>query len=201
MAATLEDIFSYLERIEKKETGSEKLFFHSECDSNQTLFEQLNNKRHIAVSAKSLVVGHVLLTFLRQIIDEHEDDWYLSWLEEEEEEEEEDEEEDEEEEEEEEEDEDEEEDQVSVQKIVTQLHNHEKNGAVVHDLSVDGFVHKWSLYQCSGENTFEMVTHKRVVTGIDNWNIYRIGQILGIWPPSYPYVEEDEDEDEDEDDK
>lgn len=74
------DIFECLKKIEEASTEVRKYWFNGEGDSNQTTYEYLSNNLKICVMAKDKKVALVLHTFLRQIIDKHDQGWYVDWL-------------------------------------------------------------------------------------------------------------------------
>lgn len=75
--------------LSQQSTSENQLYFTSEFDSSQTIFERRSNHLEIAVEANNKKVGRVLVHLLRIIIDEYpdllldmfEDDEYLEDLE------------------------------------------------------------------------------------------------------------------------
>jgi hypothetical protein len=64
MPITILDILEYLDILVKKEP---KVYFHTEVDSNESLFERRSNEREIGVLAYNDVIGTVLLDILHHI--------------------------------------------------------------------------------------------------------------------------------------
>lgn len=74
------EIFERLKTMEDASTTTRKYWFNGEGDSNQTTYEYLSNNLKICVMAKDKKVALVLHTFLRQIIDQRDHNWYVNWL-------------------------------------------------------------------------------------------------------------------------
>lgn len=74
------EIFEQLRKMEDASNETRKYWFNGEGDSNQTTYEYLSNNLKICVMAKNKKVALVLHTFLRQIIDQKDNNWYVTWL-------------------------------------------------------------------------------------------------------------------------
>lgn len=61
---------------DENKTKYNKYYFNGECDSNQTRYEMLSNHLRVATVAQCDTVGLCLHTFLRQVIDDHNLNWF-----------------------------------------------------------------------------------------------------------------------------
>jgi len=145
---------------DSKKVKYNKLYFGGEGDSNQTRYELLSNTLKIAVSAKSSVVGRCLHVFLRTIIDNHGEDWFLCWFE----------------------------DTnrgratkkggrlLTIPDMVDILAELFDNYGNIHDPREKGRYIKNTLRGRTGETVI-----KRYLCDVDTWDIYRIGSSIGVW--------------------
>jgi len=136
------------------------LCFSGEFDSNQTRFEELSNHLVIGVKAQNEIVGEVLLSILRYIIDGHRFfDSYVA-------------------------------DRLDIEgndgiatlaDIIQTLSESESAYFGSHDLNVVKEV-TTELHGRGGVNRI-----RRNVWDVDIWDIYRIGSAIGVWDSNERY--------------
>lgn len=146
-----------------------KLYFNGKCDSNQTRYEFLSNNCKISTVAKTDKVGKALHTFLRQVIDNHPEDFflYVCGMEEKE--------------------------SFTISEIVDLMersnynyshtsHTCDTRLGLYYDKKLDGYDYdgKWSEYK-------REINIHRFLPDVDVWNIYRIASAIGIWGPEEQY--------------
>jgi len=145
---------------DSKKSIYNKLYFNGECDSNQTRYEFLSNHCKISTVSKSDKVGLVLHTFLRQVIDDQPEHFFLYVFEGYD---------------------NEEKGVFTVPEMVDRLAKHNSQYSHICDTRLGLYYER----QLSGYKR-EINIH-RFLPDVDVWDIYRIATALGIWDPEEQY--------------
>jgi hypothetical protein len=143
----------------KKETCN-RFYFNGKNASHQTCYERLSNHYKICTVAKTDKVGKALHTFLRVIIDPHDVDEWLNYVQMTD---------------------NYKKDTYTLNEIIDILEKRNSEYCSLYDIHDD--IHIKGILNGHKSETYI----KRFIGDVDMWDIYRIAHVLGVWTSTERY--------------